>query len=121
MAAVADADDDHGVLIHCFAGKDRTGIVAALVLGVADVPDETIAADYAASAANMSGLFDEWVAGADDDGVRETRMRSALSPAETMEEVLGWVREAGGACGYLTDAGLTDDQLERLERRLVAD
>ena len=38
-------------LIHCTAGKDRTGLVAALVLDVIGVPDELIAADYAMSSA----------------------------------------------------------------------
>jgi protein-tyrosine phosphatase len=121
VAAVADANDEHGVLIHCFAGKDRTGIVSALLLGVADVPDESIAADYAASGANMGSLFDTWVARARDEAERKTRQRSALSPAGTMEAVLAWVREAGGSSAFLRDAGLTADQVGRLERRLISD
>ena len=38
-----------GVVVHCHAGKDRTGIAIALVLSLVGVPDETIAADYALS------------------------------------------------------------------------
>ena len=121
VAAVADAEAGHGVLIHCFAGKDRTGIVTALLLRAVDVRAHEVAADYAASHANLGGLFGPWVARARDDDERETRLRSAHSPAETMEAVLAWLDEAGGAKAYLTDAGVTEDQLERLERRLVTD
>lgn len=120
VAAVADANEDYGVLIHCFAGKDRTGIVTALLLDVAGVPGEAIADDYAASAANMGGLFDAWVAQARDDDERTTRARSALSPAATMEAVLAWLDGVGGSRAYLADAGLAAEQLDRLERRLVA-
>jgi len=120
VAAVADANEEHGVLIHCFAGKDRTGIVTALLLGAVGVIDHEIASDYAASHTNLGGLFDPWVARARDDNERETRLRSALSPADTMEAVLAWLDSAGGARTYLTDAGLTSEQLQRLERRLVA-
>ena len=45
VAAIADADPDGAVVVHCFAGKYRTGIVSALLLTLADVPDETVAAD----------------------------------------------------------------------------
>ena len=120
VAAVADADEKHGVLIHCFAGKDRTGIVTALLLDAVGVLDEAIAADYAASHANLGGVFDPWVARARDDDERETRLRSALSPAATMEAVLAGLDTAGGSRAYLADAGLTSEQLDRLERRLVA-
>jgi protein-tyrosine phosphatase len=119
VAAVADADDEHGVLIHCFAGKDRTGIVTALLLDAVGVCGHEIAADYAASHGNLGGVFDPWVAKARDDDERETRLRSALSPAETMEAVLAWLDSAGGSRTYLAEAGLTSAQLDRLERRLV--
>ncbi|MSO95362.1 MAG: tyrosine-protein phosphatase [Thermoleophilia bacterium] len=120
VAAVADADHDHGVLVHCFAGKDRTGIISALLLSVAGVPDEAIAADYAASEANMPSLFDDWIATAADADARTTRQRSALSPTATMEGVLAWLQESsGGAHDYLRAGGLTSDQIHRLERRLV--
>ena len=122
VAAVADADDEQGVLIHCFAGKDRTGIVSALLLGVADVPDESIAADYAASEANVSRLFDTWVARARDEDERKVRQRSALSPAVTMEAVLAWIRAAGGSPAFLRDAGLhSGSGRVGSRRRLVAD
>ena len=42
MSAIADAPPA-GVLVHCHAGKDRTGMIAALLLALADVPDEVIA------------------------------------------------------------------------------
>lgn len=121
VAAVADAQGDHGVLIHCFAGKDRTGIVTALLLRAVGVHAHEIAADYAASHANLGRVFDPWVARARDDDERETRVRSAYSPAETMESVLAWLDEVGGARAYLLDAGLTPGQLVSLERRLVGD
>ena len=43
-------ESDGAALFHCVAGQDRTGIVAALILSIADVPAETIIADYAATA-----------------------------------------------------------------------
>ena len=119
VAAVADADEENGVLIHCFAGKDRTGIVTALLLDAVGVHDAAIAADYALSHANLGGIFDPWVARSRDDDERETRLRSALSPAETMEAVLTWLDAAGGSRAYLLDAGLASEQLDRLDARLV--
>src|SRR5690349_22902174 len=47
-----------GVLVHCHAGKDRTGLVVALLLALAGVPHQLIAEDYAASAAGLQPLFD---------------------------------------------------------------
>ena len=49
MRAIADAPDG-GVIVHCNVGKDRTGVVVALLLGLAGVPTETIVDDYAVSA-----------------------------------------------------------------------
>ena len=46
------------LVFHCFAGKDRTGILTALVLGLLGVADDDIAADYALSAAAMHRLLD---------------------------------------------------------------
>ncbi len=48
LAAMAQARPG-GILFHCYAGKDRTGIIAALLLSLAGVPDELIAEDYAVS------------------------------------------------------------------------
>jgi protein tyrosine/serine phosphatase len=120
VAAVAEADRADGVVVHCFAGKDRTGIVSALLLAVADVPDEAVAADYAASGPNMSHLFDEWIATAGDDSERELRRRLAQAEHATMAAVLAWLRDtAGGAGAYLRDAGLPEEQIVRLRARLV--
>lgn len=52
VAAVAEAKDG-GVLLHCEAGRDRTGLVCALVLQLAGVTDESIAQDYAMSAPQL--------------------------------------------------------------------
>ncbi len=46
----------HPAIVHCTAGKDRTGVLIAVLLGLLGIPEETIVADYALSAAAMTGL-----------------------------------------------------------------
>ena len=125
VAAVADSDPADGVVIHCFAGKDRTGIVSALLLGVAGVPDEIVAADYAASEPNMGPLFDRWIATRGRRGraraaaeARAGRARDDARPCSA-----GSRESAGGAAAYLRQAGLTEEQVGRLRaaaRRALA-
>ena len=119
VGAVADACDDEGVIVHCFAGKDRTGIVSALLLSLAGVSDELIAADYAASDPGVDQLSTPWFASARDETELELRRRVSTSPRRTMIDVLAWVHgTAGGSHEYLRAAGVSDDQLETLRARL---
>src|SRR5262249_14222437 len=57
VGAIADAPTG-GVLVHCQVGRDRTGIVVALVLALAGVPDEAIVDDYVASEAELRPVFE---------------------------------------------------------------
>src|SRR4029078_12800157 len=66
---VADAPPG-GVLVHCKGGKDRTGLVAALLLRLAGVPLEDIGADYSLSRQNLSAFLDEWIESAKDEEQR---------------------------------------------------
>lgn len=51
------AEQPRGTLVHCVAGKDRTGVLIALLLTAAEVPRHLIVEDYAATAANMPALL----------------------------------------------------------------
>lgn len=51
------ADEPRGTLVHCVAGKDRTGVLIALLLTAVEVPRQLIVEDYAATAANMPALL----------------------------------------------------------------
>jgi protein-tyrosine phosphatase len=121
VAAVADADPEHCVVVHCFAGKDRTGLVSAILLSLAGVTDEVVAADYAASDPGVAHLCEGWFASAGSAAERELRRRLCSSPEDAMLGALGWLREsAGGAERYLRTAGLDEQQIERLRLRLLA-
>ncbi len=94
IRAVADAPDG-GIVIHCHAGRDRTGLIVALLLGSAGVPAETISADYAQSFSAVS---------------------------ETMDATLAYLESAyGGTVPYPRAIGLTEGEITRLRRRLRAD
>jgi protein-tyrosine phosphatase len=113
------ARDDGCVLVHCMVGKDRTGLVAALLLSLAGVDDETIAADYALSGANLSPLVEELVRSLDEAEAARQRLVHS-SPAEAMLDALAWIRSGfGGAPGYLRASGLGDVEIGRLRARLV--
>jgi protein-tyrosine phosphatase len=122
MAAVAGAPEG-GVLIHCAAGKDRTGLISALLLGLAGVPAETIAADYAMTAELLRSRDEAWLAAAppEERAEREAMLARYAPTAEVMLGVLNGLQERyGGVEGYLLAAGLTGADLERLRGRLLA-
>ncbi len=119
VQAVAAAPEG-GVLIHCFAGKDRTGIVTALLLALAGVPRATIAADYVLSDSYLQPLYAELLAAVEDRSERERRAREYQSLPESILAVLDHLdARYGGVAAYLRGAGVSDDQMERIRRRLV--
>ena len=121
MRVIANAPEG-GVLIHCAAGKDRTGLVAALLLGVVGVAPETIAADYALTAENLRPRDEEWLEhGPGDRAEREELLLRFAPTAEVMLEVLDHLTDRyGGVEAYLLEAGVTPDDLDRLRARLLA-
>lgn len=116
------AEAEAPVLVHCFVGKDRTGLITALALGAAGVPIETIADDYALSEPLTVSLIAE---------IRATLLRlgydvarfDRLSPAprEAMIGTMAYLHERyGGVEAYLASIGLTTGQRDSLRRLLLA-
>ena len=99
------AQADGGVVFHCFAGKDRTGMVAAMVLSLAGVPNEAIAADFAESDAQLAFRYQEWIAAAAPE--QRNEMREALRcPPDRILGVLDHLQKRwGGVHGYMEAAG----------------
>jgi protein tyrosine/serine phosphatase len=109
-----------GVLVHCYAGKDRTGLVCALLLRLVGVPHDQIAADYALSATNLAPLMEEWLAETDDEAERVFRRRISTSPPEAMQSVVAELeRRHGSVERYLLEAGAGEGDLDRARARLL--
>jgi protein-tyrosine phosphatase len=118
VSAVAQAPPG-GVVVHCQSGKDRTGLVAALLLRLAGVSAAEIGADYALSAEILAAQLDEWVARAADERERAIRLAVSATPGDAMESVvLELERRYGGVAEYLLEAGATDDDLAQARARL---
>jgi protein-tyrosine phosphatase len=102
------------LLFHCVAGKDRTGIVAALLLALADVTPESIAADYALSADQLREAYIARYSDADPKAIIE----AVRCPEEGVHNMLAYVEKHGGIRAYLTEIGLTADEIGKLRGRL---
>ena len=121
MSSIAESDPDRAVLFHCAAGKDRTGLIAALALGTANVAPDIIAEDYALSAEYLSSRVVEWRKEALASGVDMARFdRQVASDAEVMLDTLKYIEQTyGGVPTYLARIGLSESQLKALHDRLV--
>lgn len=102
------------LLFHCVAGKDRTGIIAALLLALADVLPDAIAYDYAASTAQLRAAYLERYAGSDPAEIIE----AVRCPEEGVHNMLEYLAKFGGARGYLEEIGLSAEEIARLRARL---
>jgi protein tyrosine/serine phosphatase len=109
-------------IVHCAAGKDRTGTVVGLALSVAGVSDADVVADYVATGERIERVvarllarpaYGEVLAGQPIDHHRPK--------PETMQRILTVLRERhGGAAGWLGEQGWSDAQIEVLREKLLA-
>jgi len=109
-------------LVHCSAGKDRTGIVVAFVLAAVGVPDQVIAADYALSGRYLDPTQTPAIGRVRADTGMGDRLTEALmaSPPELIAGILARVRQQAGTIeGYLTSHGVTAAELGALRTALV--
>ena len=125
LVALPDGDDHPGVLVHCTAGKDRTGVATALILDAVGAERERVVADYATTESNLAGPWaDAMFAAVSSYGIPITPALGTLmakSPREAIEQALAWVdAEFGGAAGYLASGGLTGEDLAAFRKRLAS-
>jgi protein-tyrosine phosphatase len=105
-------------VFHCFAGKDRTGMVAAMSLSLAGVDVDSIAADYAETDAQMATRYQEWLAAAPPELLDEMR-QDLMCPPERIVGVLEHLDQRwGGVAGYLEAAGMTAADISTLRSKL---
>jgi protein-tyrosine phosphatase len=117
------AVDAGPALVHCAAGKDRTGTLVALVLDAVGVEREAVVADYALSGEQIEAMFRRWTTASGEP------MPADLTPhiprAAAMAQVLATLDAehgtggAGGAAGWLVANGLDEGSLSHLRSRLT--
>jgi protein-tyrosine phosphatase len=124
FAAVLDLisqPDSQPAVFHCAAGKDRTGLVAMLILGLLGVDRDIIAADYALTDERMPLLMERHLARANGDvALAEVgRQRWAIDAAAMRTVVDHLVAEHGSIEGYVLAQGLEPAAIERLRTSLL--
>jgi protein-tyrosine phosphatase len=123
FAAVLDivaAEANQPVVFHCAAGKDRTGLVAMLILGLLGVDAEIVAADYALTHERMPVLLERHRVRAENGGVAEIAKQKWAVDALAMRAVIDrLVAEHGSIEGYVIANGLAPEAIERLRASLL--
>ncbi len=115
------APEHHPLVFHCMAGKDRTGVLSALVLGCLGVPRDVIVDDYVQTAPRLDLIVERLRA----HPVHGPYMRTDPPPRVTVEgEVMegfldGLDARYGGAAGWARSAGVNDETLDALRRSLL--
>lgn len=102
------------MLFHCGGGRDRTGLIALLLLALADVEPRAIAADYALSAGALKGLY-----AAMGTADQQPFIRSVLADRGlTVEDAVLATLDGFDVERYLLDAGVTGSELHRVRSKL---
>lgn len=122
LTLIADAPEGV-VMFHCTAGKDRTGLVAMLMLSLAGVEQAIILEDYARTGEMIAPMIDEILADATARGVDIEAFRPLLAcNPDTMAATLAHLAEHHGTVeAYLAAIGLSPETVAKLKHRLVED
>jgi protein-tyrosine phosphatase len=109
-------------VIFCRSGKDRTGLMSALILSALGVGDDDVSADYAVTESLIPK--EHILEVIQDEGyeqLTEAQKESSFgAPAEMMQMTLEGLSERyGGAWRYLVDAGVSEDALEGFKAQMI--
>ncbi|WP_019634594.1 tyrosine-protein phosphatase [Actinomadura atramentaria] len=115
------ARTDGSSIVHCAAGKDRTGVVCALALESVGVHREAVVADYVATGDRLAGILARLRGSGTYADDLDRRPADTHRPhAEIMEKFLARVdEEFGGPLGWLAGHGWTPEDTGALTERLV--
>lgn len=122
VGAVREAmrPEGHPVLFHCAAGKDRTGVVAALLLSVLGVAEDDIVEDYLLSAESVELVIarlvrmDVYAAMLADSSIDDQMPR-----AEHILGLLTWLDERGGVEAWLLEGGVSADEIAAFREAML--
>lgn len=122
-AALDVVSRSHGAtVIHCAAGKDRTGTVVALALDAAGVPHDVIIEDYALTGERIEQIIARLIPrDLYGNALRHQSVDDQRPRPETMDTILATLQsEFGGAAGWLREQGWRDADVDRLRDRLTS-
>lgn len=119
LRVVAEAEG--AVVVHCAAGKDRTGTVVAMALEVAGVPREEIVADYVLTGERLEQIIDRLMPRpAYGEALAKQTIDEQQPRAASIEAILTALDDGyGGAAGWLRAHGWSGAEVERLRDRLT--
>lgn len=118
-------EPDKPLIIHCTAGKDRTGVLCALLLSLCGVDDETVAKEYELTETGLTSMVPQIMEHLKEHPAmkgNEAGILNMLSAKKAnMLGTLELIREKyGGPEGYMIDAcGLSKDDVENIRKNLV--
>jgi len=120
LSALA-APDARPAVFHCTAGKDRTGLLSALVLSLLGVPEETVIADYALSGAAMSRLRAKLIKKYPDGGsvIADSDVLFSADPANMVALFAHLRNRYGTVAEYAVQVGVPAGVVERLRESLL--
>jgi protein-tyrosine phosphatase len=109
-----------GVLYHCYAGKDRTGLITDILLSLVGVPDDVIAEDYVLTNERVFRDSNPMFAAMKDPEQRQRMVGEWRVYPETAHTALARIRAIGGDTrGFLTHIGVSDADIDAIKQRLI--
>jgi len=120
LSALA-APDARPAVFHCTAGKDRTGLLSALVLSLLGVPEETVIADYALSGAAMTRLRAKLIEKYPDGKslIADSDVLFSADPSNMVALFAHLRNRYGTVAGYAARVGVPEDVVQRLRQSLL--
>jgi protein tyrosine/serine phosphatase len=112
-------------IVHCTAGKDRTGVLCALLLSLCGVPDDVVADEYSLTNIGLGDWLEHLVhvvirhTGANEEAARRmagARRGSMVGAVDMLKN------EFGGAEGYFkSQCGLSDEEIDKIKSFLIVE